>query len=166
MWSHINNVIGRSPSHDSVTNDKISPDLINDFFQNVAILPLHSQTSAACYAPSSSAVCSDNAFLFDEISPDIVLSHLSNLDVKKSMGPDGLSTTFLKTVANKITVPLTSLYNQLFQDDVIPTAWKQSSTTAIHKGGPLDDPSNYRPISVVPIFAKILEKIVSNQLIS
>ena len=36
MWSRIKNVIGRS-SHDSATNDKISPDLINDFFQNVAI---------------------------------------------------------------------------------------------------------------------------------
>ena len=35
---------------------------------------------------------------------------------------------------------------------------------AVHKGGPCNDPGNFRPISVVPIAAKILEKVVSNQL--
>ena len=55
---------------------------------------------------------------------------------------------------------------QPFEVNSIPTTWKQSSITPIHKGGSHDDPSNYRPISVVPILAKILEKIVSNQLSS
>ena len=47
---------------------------------------------------------------------------------------------------------------------MFPAAWKQSNITPIHKGGPVDDPSNYRPISVVQVIAKILEKIVSVQL--
>ena len=34
----------------------------------------------------------------------------------------------------------------------------------MHKGGPTSDPGNFRPISVVPVLAKILEKIVSAQL--
>jgi len=36
--------------------------------------------------------------------------------------------------------------------------------TPVHKGGPTSDPENYRPISVVPVLAKILERIVSTQL--
>ena len=36
--------------------------------------------------------------------------------------------------------------------------------TAVYKQGPCDDPSNYRPISVVPIIAKVLEKLVASQL--
>ena len=82
------------------------------------------------------------------------------------MGPDCLSATFLKAIAEVIVVPLTFLYNQSLREGVIPTTWKQSSITPIHKGGSHDDPSNYRPISVVPILAKILEKIVSNYQLS
>ena len=36
--------------------------------------------------------------------------------------------------------------------------------TPVHKGGDVKDPSNYRPIFVVPVVAKILEKLISNQL--
>ena len=118
--------------------------------------------SANCFTlPSVSS--SANAFSFHEISPSTVLSHLSKLDVTKAMGPDGLSATFLAEV---IVVPLTSLYNQSLREGIIPTTWKQSFITPIHKGSSHDDPSDYRPISVVPILAKILEKIVSNQLSS
>jgi len=38
------------------------------------------------------------------------------------------------------------------------------NVTAVYKSGPQQDPSNFRPISVVPIIAKTLEKIVANQL--
>ena len=38
--------------------------------------------------------------------------------------------------------------------------------TPVHKGGDTDDPGNYRPISVVSIVAKILEKIIVTQLSS
>ena len=60
------------------------------------------------------------------------------------MGPDGLSATFLKAIAEVIIVPLT----------VIPTTWKQSSITPIHKGGSHDDPSNYSPIVSGSYFSK------------
>jgi len=42
--------------------------------------------------------------------------------------------------------------------------WKRSHITPVHEGGPTIDPGNFRPISVVPVLAKILEKIVSTQL--
>ena len=46
----------------------------------------------------------------------------------------------------------------------VPSDWKKSNVTAVHKSGCMDDPSNFRPISVVPILAKILEKLVASQL--
>ena len=48
----------------------------------------------------------------------------------------------------------------------IPRAWKQSNASPIYKGGSCDDRGNLRPISVVPIIAKVLEKLVVNQLLS
>ena len=93
-----------------------------------------------------------------------VFAHLSSLDVRKSTGPDDLSSRFLKEVASEIAEPLTSLFNYSLQEKVVPTAWKRSHITPVHKGGASDDPSNYRPIAVVPVVAKVLEKIVSTQL--
>ena len=43
-------------------------------------------------------------------------------------------------------------------------AWKKSNVTPVHKGGNTDDPGNYRPISVVPIVAKVFEKMIASQL--
>ena len=95
--------------------------------------------------------CGTGDFLFDRISVSTVLSHLSTLDVSKYTGPNGLSAAFLREVANEIAVLLTNLYNQSLLDGFIPVGWKQSHITPVYKGGKYDDPSNYRPISVVPI---------------
>ena len=40
------------------------------------------------------------------------------------------------------------------------------NVTPVHKSGPVDNPGNFRPISVVPVAAKLLEKIVAQQLSS
>ena len=93
MWSCINNVIGRAKPHKPVINDKTL--LMN--FQNVAVSPDHCSANCFLYP---------NAFSFHEISPSTVSSHLSKLDVTKAMGPDGLSATFLKPIADVIVVTL------------------------------------------------------------
>ena len=84
----------------------------------------------------------------------------------KVNGPDGLSARFLREVAVEIATPLAHLYNLSLRQGIVPLAWKQSHITPIHKGGSTDDPSNYRPIAVVSVVAKILEKIVATQLSS
>ncbi len=46
-----------------------------------------------------------------------------------------------------------------------PKSWKHAIFIPRHKGGDPLDKSNYRPISLLPIFSKVLEKIVSTQLV-
>ena len=88
---------------------------------------------------------------------------MKKLDIKKSTGPDGLSALFLKQV-EEIAVSLTYLYNKSLSTGSFPAGWKKSNVTPVHKGGSTDDPGNYRPISVVPIVAKLLEKVIASQL--
>ena len=71
---------------------------------------------------------------------------------------------FLKEVANEIVDPLTVLYNKSIQSGVVPLNWKKSHLTPVHKGGDASHPGNFHPISVVPVVAKILEKLIANQL--
>ena len=80
------------------------------------------------------------------------------------MGPDGISARFLREVAAEIAQPLTILYNKSLKTGVIPSDWKLCNVTPVHKSGSVNDPSDYRPISVVSVFAKLMEKIVASQL--
>ncbi|PFX21450.1 RNA-directed DNA polymerase from mobile element jockey [Stylophora pistillata] len=45
-----------------------------------------------------------------------------------------------------------------------PTRWKTAKVTPLFKGGALSDPSNYRPISVLPVLSKIIERHMYNSL--
>ena len=105
-----------------------------------------------------------NPFTFSTISVSLVKSRLTSLDITKSSGPDNLSAKFLRTAADQIAVPLTDLFNSSLQNGGVPSEWKHSHITPVHKGGTPVDPGNFRPISVAPILAKVFEKIVSYQL--
>ena len=50
-----------------------------------------------------------NKFIFTKVDYSTVFTHLSSLDVKKSIGSDQLSSQFLKKVTSEIVVPLTNL---------------------------------------------------------
>ena len=52
--------------------------------------------------------------------------------------------------------------NRSLAESAIPSDWKHASVTAIHKAGSTTDTANYRPISTLPVFAKILERAVHN----
>ena len=47
---------------------------------------------------------------------------------------------------------------------VFPDVLKEARIIPIHKGGPSEDPSNYRPISILPIVSKVIEKHVTKHL--
>ena len=112
--------------------------------------------------PSCSSV-SDH-FHFQPIQSTEVLSALKGLDTRKSAGPDGIPALFLHQVAEEIAEPLSYIYNHSLNTGTVPLAWKRSNITPVHKGGDFDNPGNFRPISVVPVMAKVLEKFISNQL--
>jgi hypothetical protein len=56
--------------------------------------------------------------------------------------------------------PLTDMMNRSLAEGSIPTEWKHATVTPIFKSGSKTDPSNYRPISVLAVFSKILERAV------
>ena len=155
LWSRINVVLNRLNSPPASLNVPISLDSLNNFFQTVAIAPLHQPAGCFVFPDEDRNV---TGFSFNDISADTMLRHLSTLDVRKSTGLDGLSARFLREVAVEIAAPLAHLYNLSLRRGIVPQAWKQSHITPIHKDGSTDDdPSNYRPIAVVSVVAKILK---------
>ena len=66
----------------------------------------------------------------------------------------------IKHCASLIAPILSKLYNKCIQDGVVPKVLKYGVITPIHKKRRKDKIENYRPISTLPIFGKILEKIL------
>jgi len=109
---------------------------MNSFFRSVAITPKHQPASS--FVPPSTV-----KFKFHKFTVSSVLAQVRRLDVRKVTGPNGISACLLKSVAEEIAYPLTFIFNLLIQSGTIPSAWKQSNITPVHRGGSCDDTGNF-----------------------
>ena len=72
----------------------------------------------------------------------------------------------LKDTANVIAKPLAYIINLSLRSEQVPYDWKIAQVLPLHKGGSAVDENNFRPISILPVLSKILEKSVHRQLLS
>ena len=96
---------------------------------------------------------------------DIVLKLLKNIDISKAAGVDNLPGRFLKDGAVILAKPVTEICNLSIKSKIFPDPCKLAKLKPIFKKGSRMDPSNYRPISLLPLISKIFEKIVHDQMI-
>ena len=93
-----------------------------------------------------------------------VLAVLLSLDVNKASGPDGISNRMLKETARSISSSLTDIFNFSLRVGVYPSQWKEANITPVHKSGPRKKIENYRPISLLCVISKVMERLVYNKL--
>jgi len=106
----------------------------------------------------------DYEFKFERIEEEEVLNLLKTLDVHKAVGLDLISARLLRKTAPAISHSLTSLFNYSLQSGCVASEWKIARVTPIPKVSNSEEVSNFRPISVLTVVAKVLEKIVHRQL--
>ena len=75
-----------------------------------------------------------------------------------------IPTILMKQSAKIIAPTLARLYNKCIDSGIFPQIFKTGKITPIHKKGNKELLENYRPVSVLPIFGKIFEKIIYNRL--
>ena len=100
-----------------------------------------------------------------DVSGDRILGILHSLNVHKACGPDGLSGRILKECAVEFSVPLTKLCRLSLRQGIFPRTWKRAHVTPVFKKGDRKDERNYRPVSLLSICSKILERVVCDQII-
>lgn len=86
------------------------------------------------------------------------------LDINKASGPDNLPPILFKRCATALTFPLFTLFNQSIKTGNMPKLWKLAHVTPIHKSGSTHEVTNYRPISMLSIPAKLLDNIIADEL--
>ena len=95
-----------------------------------------------------------------------LITNINCLDVTRTTGLDGLSPRFLKLAADVIAPSLLNFINMSFQTGHFPDILKIAKLRPVHKSGPKTDLSDYRPISIIPILSKRIEKCVIQHLFS
>ena len=99
------------------------------------------------------------------ITPEAVLTKLTNLNPGKTPGPDQWHPLFLKTIADLISLPLSILFQKSLNEGILPSEWLRACITAIHKKGEKGIADNYRPVSMTSIICKIMESLVRDKLV-
>ena len=104
------------------------------------------------------------SFKISPVSEDFVSDELHNLDINKSTGIDGIKSKLLKDGAEVIKSSITHIINLSIVTGTVPDELKYAVVKPLFKKGSRLEAGNYRPVSVLCIVSKVLERAVYVQL--
>ena len=98
-----------------------------------------------------------NSFLISITDPQEISDIINNFDDSKSTGPCSVPIKLLKLARNELSIPFSDICSTSFTEGIFPEIIKVIPS---HKKGSTNDVNNYRPISLLSVFSKILEKLM------
>ena len=101
----------------------------------------------------------DNEFDID-FNPSRIQALLDAINTNKACGPDEIPGIVLKKCSNTLAFPLSIIYKLVYNTGSLPLQWKLSNIVPIFKKGDNKIVHNYRPVSLLCIASKIMEKII------
>ena len=103
-------------------------------------------------------------FVFAPLTPQLLCKIANKIKPKTSSGPDYISSKLLKEILPIIIDPLCYVFNLSLQTGYIPERFKIAKVIPIFKSGDKQQFTNYRPISLLSSFSKLLERVVARQM--
>ena len=104
----------------------------------------------------------DERLNYFEINEDDILSIIKNPNASKAHGWDKISIRMIKLCDKTIAILLKMIFRSMLKEGVFPDDWKKSNVVPIHKRDSENLIKNYRPISLLPIFSKVFERLIFN----
>ena len=170
FFRHVNILLGRKPKSNSAISRLKTPNggevndpaaianHLNEFF-----------TTINAPTPTAQPVRQNNTpaekFSFEPITEREVRTALLKLDPKKCGGAKRIPASVYRCLEPTVVPALTVILNTTFTSQEFPQIYKHALVSPIYKKGVKTDPSNYRPISSLPILSKIVETIMNNQIV-
>lgn len=147
----------------SISNKGMLTSLFNDHFVNVgrkldASIP-QPRTSPIDYMGPRNL----NSFFFHDTNPDEI-SRLIKSFPNKKCSTDTVPVYIIKHVIELVSPVISSLFNQSISLGIFPEILKLARVLPLFKSGSLDNLTNYRPISLLPLFSKLFEKLAHRRL--
>ena len=107
-----------------------------------------------------------NSMFIDPVTPADILNATRKLKSKHSSGHDEISSKLLKDTIHNIHIPITHIVNLSFSTGIVPNHMKIAKVIPIFKASDPQSIQNYRPISLLTSFSKLLEKIMYDRVIT
>ena len=95
-----------------------------------------------------------------------VFNELNSLKSKKAAGSDDLAPFFIKTASLVIAPYMTYFTEFMFNQEFFPNILKIVKVIPIYKSGDISLTENYRPISLLPLFSKVIKKMIKVRILS
>jgi hypothetical protein len=150
-----------------ITNPQIVSDRFNTFFQEV-IEELLSQSNYHCLRQNTKFKiknCSETMFIAPVTETEVEQT-IKGLKTNSAAGFDEIPVSLVKQCLGYFVKPLVHIYNVSFQTGIFPDIMKKAKIRPLFKKGDKQDVQNYRPISILSAFSKILEILIYYRLLS
>ena len=145
-----------------VTERETIGDYLNTYFNEIDTvlakdLPKSNNLFETCVVPT------DKSFEINKLSWINVKNAILKINISKTTGHDQISPKLLKDSADIIAESLSVIFKSL-ETGIFPDDLKVACISSIYEGDSKTECSNYRPISIISVVAKVFEKLVSEQL--
>ena len=170
-WKTVNSALGRGvksniipalrTNNDLIQDDALKAEHFNKFFAEKSSVPDPDREVESNHTSPGNCPGLRNI----HFRPKIVQKLLCQIDVTKAMGLDEIPGIFLKNCCKSLCHPLAKLFQKSFDSGTLPAEWKCSKVTPIHKKGSKTCAANYRPIALLPLISKVMEKYISFHLL-
>ena len=172
-WKGINRLTGNESKFNKITQldtgDSVSTDpteisnILNTHFSKIGP-SLASKIQNTSNNFTDYITPTEQIFLLAEVSCQEVFNLIQKILGNKASGLDNISARLLKEASPIVTRSLTFVITLSITTGIFPNAWKRARVSPMSKEDLKTDPYNYRPISVLPVVSKLIERVVFNQL--
>ena len=107
---------------------------------------------------------SDTIINNTNLNDEEFITAFKSLKSNKATGYDDISSNVIKNIYEEIKIPLMHVFNKSLQQGIFPDKLNIAKLIPVFKSGEESHVNNYRPISILPTFSKLLERIVYNRL--
>ena len=142
-----------------VTDIQMKANIFNKFFADQCT-PLKNNSSL----PVNQIFLTQSRLTSLDFNEDELLKIIRALNINKAHGHDDISIRMIKICDKSLIKPLTFLFKTSVRSSHYPDIWKKSNIIPVHKKNDKRLVNNYRPITLLPVFGKISEKIIFNKI--
>ncbi len=177
IWETLNSFMGnKSNSHKSNDIEKLLysntiydnkldiANIFNQYFVNVGAALANNLPPALVDFRSFLGPSNQNSIFLEQISTEEVCKVIKSMAGGTAAGDDGFNLELVKLNATILAQPLTYIYNLSLYTGIVPKRLKIAKVIPLFKKDDEKLPSNYRPISLLSVFNKIIEKLISKRL--
>ena len=144
-----------------VTDCKTKANIFSGFFSKQCT-PL----ANGCKLPENQVYLTNSRVNLDHFSDNFVINIIRNLNVNKAHDHHDIYIRMIKTCDESLVRPLSIIFPNSLNSCIYSSTWKKANVAPLHKKDDKQCVNNYCPVFLLPVFGKIFEKLVFNEIYS